>query len=280
MHSMLQLAAAGRSATELIPNEVAPYFGWIIFGVVSLLAVTGTFRRFRHNSRNEMNKPSVRDAAAHFGMILVEGDQGTGAMLSGLLPDGRGVKMYEDVKFKRVPLAYRQHNPRMVTSVLQVEAMGREWESLSAANRQEAAVQLPTEMSRALNAVRAELMDLGSPTVTITQGVYEIRAFAAGLSTEQLVRLIEVLAEAAAQAEAACIAGLHGRAAGGFAATPSPGESAASTGASESAAGGETFEATPWNCPGCNALNPGERHVCQMCGLEVEFEAVCDASDG
>jgi hypothetical protein len=271
MHATLHILAAGRSATELIPNDIAANLGLIVFGLIGVMATAGLLRRFRHNSRNEMNKPSVRSAAEHFDMILVESPDGTGAMLSGLLPDGRGVKMFEDVKYKRVPLAYRNHTPRLVTSVLQVEAMGREWEALSAANRQEAALSLPSEMSRALNAVRGELMQVGSPTVSIAQGMYEIRNFAAGLETEQLVRLIELLAEAAAQAEAACIAALHGR----------TGAATAATGASddETAAPGETAETTPWNCPSCNALNPGRRHVCQMCGLEVEFETVSESAD-
>jgi hypothetical protein len=153
---------------------------------------------------------------------------------------------------------------RLVESVLRVEGTGQSWERLSRGEQEEVLPRLDRCLREAIGEAADELQSLGQVPVKVSRGTVEVRNFVSRLSDDQLVKLIELLGTAASRAETRCIAEIEG----GGEATGGVQGGFTQEGGSGDEDGTGGVAVAPWACSTCDAMNPGGRSVCQICGTE------------
>ena len=247
--------------------------GFIAFALVWLL-VFGAAAAYRHvHVRRRLSHETVREWAEGLGLTFdphcIHGSVGA----FGQLPDGRGVRLYEEHRRGQAGL-FPWHRATCVGSILEVGVEAEAWEQLNADRREAARALMGARFHDALDRHREKLSSLGFTTVVLADGMVRLKAGGQLPTSERMAGLLEVLGRIAAETEAACIEHvLTGRRPQGGPAVAAGGESACArevspSGGSADEPGDVAYVRAPWKCECCDALNPAEMNRCQMCSTE------------
>ncbi|UCG33661.1 MAG: hypothetical protein JSU68_03310 [Phycisphaerales bacterium] len=251
---------------SLSPGSVALVSVWLL-----VLGAAGAYRYV--HARRRLGHAATRESAEKLGLTFdpqcVRG--GVGAF--GQLPDGRGVRLYEEHRRGHTGL-FPWHMQTCAGSILEVGVEAEEWEQLNADQREAARALMSACFYDSLDHHRDELASLGFTRVALADGMVRLNAGHRLPTCERMVALLEALGRMAAETEKACIEyALSGRRPGGEPAVATSVDSARAADAapfdgSPGEPGDVAYVPAPWKCEGCGALNPAEMSHCQMCSAE------------
>jgi len=222
------------------------------------------------NARRRLNRRGTRELADRLGLTFDEQGARGGVGAFGQLPDGRGVRLYEECRRRRRGLLPWQRGLRLA-SILEVGVEGEAWEQLNADQRDEARLLMAGRFHQAMDRHRDELTHLGFAQLALTEQAVRLRSRQRLPAPDRMVALLEVMGQIAAEAEAACI----GQVLTGKIAVPEQVDLPAQSGLDkplDRPAAPLTPE-EPWRCATCQALNPAELSRCQMCSTRRSAEA-------
>ena len=222
------------------------------------------------NSRRRLDRRATRELAEQLGLLFDEHAAYGGVGAFGQLPDGRGVRLYDEHKRRRRGLLPWQRGLR-VASILEVGVEGEAWEQLNTDQRDEARLLMTGHFYGALDRHRDELTRLGFADLSLNEQAVRLRAGHRLPTSSGVTDLLEVVGRIAAETEAACIRQvLRG-------AEPAPKQIAVEAGPASQETPDRPDDSPPapepWPCANCQALNPGELSHCQMCSAERSIES-------
>jgi hypothetical protein len=258
--------------SESFDPVVAGYIGFWV-------AVSGVVVYFRFRAvRRRLSYAGTQELAERLGLTFDPQCVHGGVGAYGQLPDGRGVRMYEEHRRGGVKALFPWHRETCAGSIVEVGVQAEAWEQLNADQRDEAGALMSPYFYRALDRYRDTLAGMGFSAVTLMEGAVRLKAGKRLPSPDAMAGLLEALGRIAAETESMCIERvLTGRRPDDEpqVASEDPSEhvqhEAPATPADESEPV-PSYAKAPWRCDQCDSLNPPEMKRCQMCSTERAAE--------
>ena len=231
---------------------------WVV-GIVTALGMRCL------NARRRLDRRGTSELADRLGLTFDEHGARGGVGAFGQLPDGRGVRLYEEGRRRPRGMLPWQRCLRLA-SILEVGIEGQAWEQLNADQRDEAHLLMAGRFRQSMDRHRDELTRLGFAQLALTERAVRLRTGQRLPAPDHMVDLLEVMGRIAAETEAACIR----RVLTGETAVPERVDPPAQSDPEESRHQPVVSPAAkePWRCATCQALNPAELSRCQMCSAD------------
>lgn len=242
------------------------------------------FMRRTANKRSGLDRARTRQLAEKLGLAFDEHAPRNSVSVFGQLPDGRAVRLYEEHKKKPRGLLPWQRGVK-VSSVLEVGVESEAFDRLTAIQQEDARTVMHRHFRLAQKQHADELMRLGFSAVTLSDTLVRVRGSLMSAGPERIADLMVCLGCIATDTETRCVS--HARS--GKSPQPAPDPTTQLGASHQSPPLDPTRDSLPgpldapqqpalrpsapdvpapdqtWNCSACNARNPNELAICQMC---------------